>query len=63
MDIQQLHLARLVICGALEYHSQIISDTLDLLQEHRQTEAIACLNSLEAGLMWLATLLDETVAA
>lgn len=63
MDIQQLHLARLVICGALEYHDQIISDALGLLQEHQQTEAIACLNSLEAGLVWLATLLDDAVAA
>lgn len=63
MDIQQLHLTRLVVCGALECHNKIISDALDLLQEHQQTEAIAYLNSLEAGLMWLAALLDAAVAA
>lgn len=53
MDIQQLHLARLVICGLQEYHGHILADTIDLLREHQQTETITHLNSLEAGLMWL----------
>ncbi len=63
MDIQQLHLIRLVVCGLQEYHDLIIADAIDLLREHQQTETISCLNGLEAGLMWLYHTTNDAILA
>ena len=63
MDNQQVHLIRLVVCGALEYHDQILADAAELLQEHQQYETLAFLNSLESGLMWLYHTLNDDILA